>query len=139
MGEIRVDIKLENAVDHSMFRKNKITAEKVRSHTMGAVVDTGAVMLALPIDVVKKLDLDEQRNAVVTYANDTRETLLICGPVYIELAGRSMNTECIVLPPTVEALIGQVVLETLDLIPDCQNQTLGPRPESPIYPMLNLK
>lgn len=50
-----------------------------------------------------------------------------------------MNTGCIVGPPLSEALIGQVILEELDLIPDCQNQTLSPRPESPIYPSLKMK
>jgi len=50
-----------------------------------------------------------------------------------------MNTDCIVGPPESEALIGQIILEELDLIPDCQKQTLTPRPESPIYPSLKMK
>jgi hypothetical protein len=35
--------------------------------------------------------------------------------------------------------IWQVILEVLDLIPDCQNQTLFPSPESPTYPSLKMK
>lgn len=50
-----------------------------------------------------------------------------------------MITEYIVSPPLSEALIGQVILEELDLIPDCQKQTLSPRPESPILPSLKMK
>jgi len=50
-----------------------------------------------------------------------------------------MNTDCIVGSPACEALIGKVVLEELDLIPDPQRQNLTPRPESPIYPSLKLK
>jgi hypothetical protein len=50
-----------------------------------------------------------------------------------------MNTDCVVGPPLSEALIGQVILEELDLIPDCQKQILTPRPESPIYPLLKMK
>ncbi|MCR4293071.1 MAG: hypothetical protein NUV76_09380 [Candidatus Kuenenia sp.] len=50
-----------------------------------------------------------------------------------------MATECIVIPPLGETLIGQVVLGELDLIPDCQRQTLTPRPESSIYPSLKTK
>jgi len=38
-----------------------------------------------------------------------------------------------------EPLIGQVVLEALDLIADCGNRTLSPRSESPDYPLLKLK
>jgi hypothetical protein len=36
-------------------------------------------------------------------------------------------------------LIGQLVLEELDLVVDCARNTLGPRPESPTLPLLKLK
>ena len=45
--------------------------------------------------------------------------------------------DCVVGPPLSEALVGQVVLETLDLIADCTNRTLTPR--YPDYPLLKLK
>ena len=48
-----------------------------------------------------------------------------------------MTMECIVGPPLSEVLIGQVVLERLDLIADCTNRTLTPRYED--YPLLKLK
>ena len=41
------------------------------------------------------------------------------------------------VPTGVLILIGQVVLETLDLIADCTNRTLTPR--YPDYPLLKLK
>ena len=116
-----------------------MSEEEVVVFEMTAIVDTGAVMLSLPQDVVELLELDEQRKTVVRYADERREELSVCGPVFIELAGRSMNAECIVLPPTSEASIGQIILGTLDLLVDCQCQKLMPRPESPIYPLLNLK
>jgi len=50
-----------------------------------------------------------------------------------------MSVDCVVGPPLSEPLIGQVVLEALDLIADCRNRTLGPRPEWPDYPLLKLK
>jgi clan AA aspartic protease len=102
-------------------------------------VDTGAVMLALPQDVAERLGLQIVRKAIVSYADDRRDELDVAAPVKIQIGDRHMTTECLVLPPTSEALIGQVVLETLDLIVDCQRQTLTPRPESPIYPSLKLK
>ena len=49
-----------------------------------------------------------------------------------------MLTECIVAPEGAEALVGQVVMETLDLIPDPVNQTLAPMPESPDRPLLRV-
>ena len=38
-----------------------------------------------------------------------------------------MNNDCVVGPPLSEPLIGQIVLEALDLITDCANRTLTPR------------
>ncbi len=49
-----------------------------------------------------------------------------------------MSTDCIVVPEQAEALVGQVVMETLDLVADPLNQTLGPRPESPDRPLLRV-
>ena len=50
-----------------------------------------------------------------------------------------VDTDCIVGPPLSEPLIGQIVMEALDLVADCTNRTLGPRPESPDSPLLKLK
>ena len=49
-----------------------------------------------------------------------------------------MATDCVVVPVGADALIGQIVMERLDLIADCANQTLGPRPESPDRPLLRV-
>jgi len=38
-----------------------------------------------------------------------------------------------------EILIGQIVMQRLDLLVDCRKPTLIPRPESPVYPSLKLK
>ena len=48
-----------------------------------------------------------------------------------------MVAECVVGSPLSEPLIGQIVLEALDLIADCANRTLTPR--TPDYPTLKLK
>jgi len=106
---------------------------------MQAIVDTGAVMLFIPPNVVEKLELEILRTVAVTYADERKEEKPIAAPVYLKTEDRFMITECIVVPPLSEALIGQVILEGLDLIPDCQHQTLSPRPESPIYPSLKMK
>ena len=50
-----------------------------------------------------------------------------------------MVTDCVVGPPLCEPLIGQLVLEELDLLVDCTRRTLIPRPESPNRPLLKLK
>ena len=52
--------------------------------------------------------------------------------VTIEIGDLATRTEAIVGPAGSETLIGQTVLEVLDLIADCRNRKLAPRhPEGP--------
>jgi predicted aspartyl protease len=139
MGEIVVNIHLENFVDRTLQKQAQLGEERVRQHLMKAVADTGAVMLDLPQDVVEKLELETQRAVIVSYTDERREERPVAGAVTIKIGDRAMTTECIVGPPLSEALIGQVVIEELDLIADPQNRIPGPRPESPIYPSLKLE
>lgn len=139
MGEIKVKIELENFADRYWFLRKQIQEEEIRRYQTEAVVDTGAVMLVLPQEVVEELDLEILRTVVVTYADERKEERPVAGTVTVKIGRRFMNTDCIVGPPLSEALIGQVILEELDLIVDCQMQTLTPRPESPIYPSLKMK
>ncbi len=139
MGEIKVRAKLENTVDRHVFQRGLSEESEIRIGALEATVDTGAVMMVLPQDVVEKLGLESQRTVIVTYADERREERPVAGPVTIQIGDRFMNTDCIVGPPASEALIGQVIMEELDLVADCTNRTLTPRPESPIYPLLKLK
>lgn len=139
MGQVIVDIALENYVDQVLFQENRLSMGAVRSHGMPALVDSGSVMLALPQDVTEKLGLKPVRKAVVTYADERKEEREVVAPVHLTVAGRSMITSALAGPPLSEALVGQIVLEELDLLVDCQRQALIPNPASPIYPSLKMK
>lgn len=54
-GEIIVDVGLENASDRSPFEAGHLPETDIRRTRVRAVADTGAVMLALPEDVVERL------------------------------------------------------------------------------------
>ena len=136
MGEIVVNIGLENFVDRSMIRQG-IRQEPARRTHVDGIVDTGAAMLVLPQNVVERLGLEQLRTAVVTYADESKEERPVAGSLTIEVCDRSMTTDCVVGPPFSQPRIGRVVLSMLDLIPDLTNRTLGPR--MPDYPLLNLK
>ena len=62
----------------------------------------------------------------------------VAGPLTVRIGDRWMPANCIVVPTGTDALVGQVVMEQLDLVADCATQTLGPRPESPDRPSLRL-
>ena len=137
MGEINAEIVLENPGDRVLAEHGYAQDDDVRRSTIEAIVDTGAAMLVLPQNVVERLGLEQRRTVVVTYADERKEERPLAGPVTVRIGNRSMSTDCVVGPPLSEPLIGQIVLEALDLIADCANRTLTPR--FPDYPLLKLK
>jgi len=137
MGEIRAHLTLENAVDRGYCDRGDRAESDVRRTTLDGLVDTGAVSLVLPGDVVERLGLEQQGTAVVTYADERQDERPLAGPVTVRIGNRAMRTDCIVGPAHSEPLIGQVVLEMLDLIADCANHTLAPR--HPDHPVLKVK
>ena len=139
MGELVASVDLENTADRNIVSAGLRDESTIRRTTVDGMVDNGAFMLVLPENVVGRLGLETQRQVVVTYADERKETRPVAGPVTVRIGNRFMISECVVGPPLSEPLIGQIVLEALDLIADCTNRTVAPRPESPDSPLLKLK
>jgi len=139
MGEIRVGVFLENYEDLLLKKIGKLGRKKVRSARVEAVADTGAVMMLLSEDLVEGLGLEKKDKAIVTLANEQKVELGIAGTLRVSVAGRHWETDCLIGPPQCEPLLGQLVMERLDLIADPLRQTVTPRPESPFLPSLKLK
>ena len=137
MGEISVDFELENPVDRENFERGLGDESRVRRTRVQGIVDTGAMMLVLPESIVERLGLRVQETVVVTCADNRKEERAVAGPVTVRIGDRSTRTDCVVGPPSGEVLIGQIILEALDLIADCTNRTLTPR--MPDYPVLKLR
>ncbi len=104
-----------------------------------ALVDTAAVMTLLPQDVVEALGLPLDGKIIVTLANEEKIELPRARFLSLTIGDRQMDTDCLVGPPRSEPLVGQLVLERLDLIVDNVKRVLSPRPESPFLPSLKLK
>lgn len=126
MGKIIERVKLT-----SLFNPNK-------SVEVEAVVDTGATMVVLPEDIVEALELRKVREVKVRYANNKVETKPIYGVVTIELKGRSANLDVLVEEKGSQPLIGQVLLELLDLVIEPKTRKLIPNPASPEMPMMEI-
>lgn len=107
--------------------------------SIDACVDTGAVMLLLGREVVEQLALDIVGLSKVILADDSEQQMERAGPVYIEIDGRGCHADCLVGPEGCEPLIGQIILENLDLIVDCSRQRVTPRPDSPAVPSYKMK
>ena len=137
MGEIRTEVTLENEGDREHFLRGGCAESEIRHTRVEGIVDTGAVTLMLPQNVVERLGLGNKGTAFVSSADERRDERPLAGPVSVRIGNRTMVTDCVVGPPLSEPLIGQVVLERLDLIADCANRTVTPR--YPDYPLLKLK
>lgn len=138
MGEIVVDVQLSNWIDVVSAERGQQSRAEIRSVQVRAIADTGARLLTLPEDIADQLGLQELRTSTALFADGRTEVRPIMGMLDIRIGDRQMVGECLVVPSGAYALVGQVVLETLDLIADCANQALTPRPESPERPLLRV-
>lgn len=138
MGEIVVDVGLENAGDRGLFEAGHLAETAVRRARVKAVADTGAVMLALPEDVVERLGVEVVDSVACFCADGRRGERPIAGPLTVRIGDRWTFARCVVVPAGADALVGRLVTEELDLVADCVRRTLGPRPESPDRPLLRL-
>src|SRR4051794_24497398 len=75
MGEVRVNVKISNAMDVGMARRGLLPRDQVRSVEVVAVVDTGAVRSCLPIDLQQKLGLETDRRINAQMANGQTESV----------------------------------------------------------------
>ena len=132
MGEIRASVTLENRDDRGAVYLGLGVEADVRRTTVEGIVDTAAVSLAIPVEIATELGLRHWGTRTVVYADERREERPVTD-VTIEIGNLATRTEAIVGPAGSQVLIGQVVLETLDLVADCRNRTLAPRhPEGPV-------
>ena len=129
MGEVRVKARLTNAIDESQLRRGLIEPAQVRTCEAEALVDTGAVRTVLPQEIVTRLGLEIRGQLTVGYPDGRTEAVSVTEPVMVELLGRDTVEEALVLGD--EVLIGQTVLEKLDLFVDCQRGRLVPNPAHP--------
>jgi clan AA aspartic protease len=136
MGAVRVKVKLTNAIDEALVSRGLLNPNLLRVHEAEALIDTGAVRTALPADVVEHLGLRIRSQEIAKYADGRQEIVGLTEPVIIEIEGRETIEAAMVLGDIV--LIGQTVLETLDLLVDCKNQRLVPNPENPERPVLRV-
>ena len=137
MGEIRVKVILINSLDDALLSLGKITLDQVRRVEAEGIVDTGAVTCVLPQTVVDQLGVSIRAKRIARYADGHSEEVGVTGPVLFEILGRNSSEDALVLGD--EILIGQTLLERLDLLADCRNQRVIPNPAHPDQQILNVR
>ena len=136
MGEVRVQVKLTNAIDEALVSRGLLNPNQLRMCETQALVDTGAVRSVLPMAIVQQLGLRIRGQQLARYADGRESAVGLTEPVIIEIEGRETTEAALVTGN--EVLIGQTVSETLDLLVDCKNQRLIPNPAHPDHPVFRI-
>jgi len=138
MGKVIVKAKLTNDYDWIRSQVGELSVDQIRTIDVEGLIDTGATMLVLPGDVVQQLGVPIVRQVRVTYADGRKEQRSVVAGIRIEIGGREARVEAIVEATGTKVLVGQVPLEVMDLVVDPKTGTIGPRPESPDTPLIEI-
>jgi len=126
MGKIMEKVRVTNLFDPE------------KSVEVEAVVDIGATMLVLPENIVEELNLRKMREAKVRYANNKAEIKPVYGVVTVEICGRGGEFNVLGEREGAQPLVGQTILEQLDLIVDPSGRRVIPDPGSPDMPVVEV-
>jgi predicted aspartyl protease len=137
MGEVRIKVKLTNAFDEALERRGKIGKDEIRTYEADALVDTGAVSSVIPANVMKQLGVLAIGNRIAEYADGRKDRVQLTEPITFDIIGRITTENAMVLGD--EVIIGQTVLEVIDMQVDCNNQKLIPNPAHPDQPVVKIK
>lgn len=137
MGEIRVKVRLTNAIDEALARRGQLADDQIRRCEVDAMVDTGAVRTVIPVHVLQSLGAGTRGKRVAQYADGRTESVDLSEAIIVDILGRDTTEEAMVLGD--EVLIGQTVLEKLDLLADCANHCVVPNPAHPDQPVTKVK
>nr|VFK26008.1 MAG: clan AA aspartic protease, AF_0612 family [Candidatus Kentron sp. MB] len=133
MGVFRVPITMRNW--QNRFLPEDQWGEDV---DCDAIVDTGAAELAIPAELVQRLNLEQTGEVRVSTADGGEHTYRIFGIVDLSVQGRSCQVRAIEIPHGVEPLLGAVPLEEMDWHISPLERKLVPNPRSPDRPLLPL-
>jgi len=137
MGEVRTTIRIDNAVDAGNFRRGTISRDQIRSVTVDAVVDTGAVRSCIPVDLKEKLGLETIRHINAQMANGHTESVELTEAAYIEIMDRVATESFLVLGS--EVLLGQTALESTDLLIDSTGWKVITNPDHPNSAVIRIR
>ena len=117
MSNVFAEITLKNGSDLVLAKKGLISEENIRSLTIKALVDTGAVTLVINEDICQQLGLDIESTRTATLAGGSKVVCKVTEPVRIYWKDRDATCQAVVLPEG-EILLGVIPLEFMDLIVD---------------------
>ena len=124
MGTTFAEITIKNAYDEGKAREGLIQEQDVRSVTVQAVVDTGAMSLVINKEMQQKLGLKTLKKRSALVANGQRVSCDETEPVGIHWKDRCSSLHAVVVPGAKVVLLGAIPLEDMDLMVNPVTQEL---------------
>ena len=124
IGEVRTKVRLFNNADANAAAEGKLAAEKVRVVEADAMVDIGAVRSCIPASLLQQLGIRPYDRVTVELADGRKSDVGLADGVRFEIMERRSSDDALILGD--EVLIGQTLLEKMDLLVDCIRQRLVP-------------
>ena len=124
MGQVHVQVILTNYREAVLARLGQLDASQVHRYETEALIDTGATRSVLPPAVAERLGLIRLDHIEAQYANGTFEEVDLSEVFTIEMLGRRVNEDAMIMGAHV--LLGATVLEKMDLMVDCNRDRLVP-------------
>jgi len=138
MGLTMVKISLSNLRDIHRAEEGIIPLASVRTLEIEALADTGAISLAIPEEVAEALGARVISHDRVRVADGRSLEVPIVGGLRVEILGRVMTSDALVLPRGTRPLLGAIQLEFLDLVVVPKTGEVIPNPAHPEGPTLPL-
>ena len=124
MGTVHAEITLRNAFDSAKVREGILKEGEIRSMTVTAVVDTGAMTLVITEELRLKLGLTITAQKNVRVASGQRLSCGMTEAVEIHWKDRFSTLSAVVIPGAEKVLLGVIPLEDMDLIVNPVTQEL---------------
>jgi clan AA aspartic protease len=124
MGATFAEITLKNSSDEVKAQEGLIDEQDVRSVTVQAVVDTGAMSLVINEELQQKLGVKTVIKRFAQIANGQRVPCEETDPVSIIWKDRNVSLRAVVIPGARAVLLGAIPLENLDLMVNPVTQEL---------------
>ncbi|MDR2490640.1 MAG: aspartyl protease family protein [Spirochaetaceae bacterium] len=122
MGITRDEITLTNIKDDVRVQAGLLN--KIRSVTVTAVADTGALRLTIPESIRKKLGLEIVQKVSATLADGEKLEIGLSEGVEVRWKNRAEITQAWVVPKECSVLLGAMPMEGMDIMVDPKKQRL---------------
>src|SRR5712691_10031671 len=131
MGLIRTQLELLNGDDLALTRRGKLPVEEIRKMKVAALVDCGAMMLAINENICQQLGLMKVEERVAELADGSIRTYDVVGPIEVRIPHRRCSVDAMVLPGDAEVLLGAIPMEDMDLVIEPKSQIVQVNPSMP--------